>query len=373
MEKFKEWYENRHDYARQWKEKNGGKVIGFFCTYVPEEILYAAGVLPVRVLGSHEPQNVTEPHIFGMYCPFCRDVLAQGLKGRYDYLDGITIAQSCLHIRQSFCSWDVHIPVEFSYYINMPHHVQSKRSYPFLREELVLFKEAVEKWIGKKITDTDLDRGIEIMNRYRKLMRQAYELRKSDNPPFTGLESMLMAASSQMVDKREFSDYLEGLLKNLPARKLNRDSGFRLMTIGSEDDDVVFTKMVEDAGSTIVIEDHCTGSRYFWNLVEPQEDRLAAIAARYVDRPACPTKDWPERTRLPHILSLAREWDVQGAVIVQQKFCDPHELDIPAIRKFLDKNGIKTLFLELDVTVPVGQFRIRVDAFLETLSSEDLF
>ncbi|KUK52286.1 MAG: Benzoyl-CoA reductase, bzd-type, N subunit [Desulfotomaculum sp. 46_296] len=86
MEKFMEWYENRHDYARQWKEKNGGKVIGFFCTYVPEEILYAADILPVRVLGSHQPQNVTEPHIFGMYCPFCRDVLAQGLQGRYEYL-----------------------------------------------------------------------------------------------------------------------------------------------------------------------------------------------------------------------------------------------------------------------------------------------
>ena len=72
-------------------QRTGGKVIGYFCTYVPEEILHAAGVLPVRILGSHEPQDVTEPHIFGMYCPFCRDCLAQGLQGRYDYLDGIMI------------------------------------------------------------------------------------------------------------------------------------------------------------------------------------------------------------------------------------------------------------------------------------------
>jgi benzoyl-CoA reductase subunit C len=77
FDKFAEIHKGRHDYARAWKERTGGKVMGTFCTYVPEEILYAAGVLPVRILGSHEPQDVTEPHIFGMYCPFCRDCLAQ--------------------------------------------------------------------------------------------------------------------------------------------------------------------------------------------------------------------------------------------------------------------------------------------------------
>ncbi len=58
---------------------------------------------------------------------------------------------------------------------------------------------------------------------------------------------------------------------------------------------------------------------------------------------------------------------------MQQKFCDPHELDIPAIKKALEGKGIPTLFLELDVTVPIGQFRTRVEAFLEMLQEEDLF
>jgi len=57
IEKFKEWYDTRHEYSKNWKEKTGGKILGYFCTYVPEEILYAADVLPVRILGSHEPQN----------------------------------------------------------------------------------------------------------------------------------------------------------------------------------------------------------------------------------------------------------------------------------------------------------------------------
>jgi benzoyl-CoA reductase subunit C len=193
MEMFKEWYDARHEYAKEWKEKTGGKVMGYFCTYVPEEILLAADVLPVRILGSHEPQDVTEPHIFGMFCPFCRDCLAQGLKGRYDYLDGIMISQSCLHIRQAYTSWEMHIPTPFNYYLPMPHHVQSPRALPYLRGELENFKKAVEEWTGKTITNEDLDRGIEIMNRHRKLMREAYDTRKQADPPMSGLEAMYMA------------------------------------------------------------------------------------------------------------------------------------------------------------------------------------
>lgn len=371
---FKNWYEKRHDYAKEWKERSGGKVIGYFCTYVPEEILYAADVLPVRVLGGHEPQDVTEPHIFGMYCPFCRDVLAQGLKNRFDYLDGITISQSCLHVRQAYTSWDLHRPTEFSYYLPMPHHVQSDRSRPFLRSELEKFKEAVEQWTGKTITDDDLDRGIEIMNTNRRLLRQIFELRKAENPPLTGQEAMYLVLSSQMTDKREHNKALRELLEKLPDRKVEREPGERLMIIGSENDDIPFTEMVEQiCGATFVTDDHCTGTRYFWNEVIPKEDRLMAIANRYVDRIPCPTKDWPARRRVDHIKTMVEEYEVQGVIVIQQKFCDPHELDIPAIQKSLKEINIPTLFLEFDITAPLGPFRIRVEAFLEMMRQEDLF
>ena len=101
MESFKELIDNRHEYAREWKKRTGGKVLGYLCSYVPEEIAVAAGVLPVRIFGSHEPQDVAEKHIYSMFCPFCRDCLAQGLLGRYDYLDGLVMAHSCMHLRQT--------------------------------------------------------------------------------------------------------------------------------------------------------------------------------------------------------------------------------------------------------------------------------
>ena len=373
MEKFKEWYEQRHTYAKEWKKKTGGKVAGYFCTYVPEEILYAADVLPVRILGSHEPQDVTEPHIFGMFCPFCRDCLAQGLQGRYDYLDGVMIAQSCLHIRQAYTSWKMHIPVDFSYYLPMPNNVQSKRALPYLTGELETFKEAVEKWTGKKITDEGLNKGIEAMNTSRQLTRDLYELRKQENPPLTGLEAMYAVVASQMVDKKDYNAALQEILQKLPQRQIENGSKVRLMILGSENDDTEFVDMVESLGAMLVVDDHCTGSRYFWNQVNTNGNLLEAIAARYIERVPCPSKDWPERTRIEHILKLAKDWNVQGAIVIQQKFCDPHELDIPSIIESLKSNGVPAQFLELDVTVPVGQFKTRVEAFLEMLSEEDLF
>jgi benzoyl-CoA reductase subunit C len=370
IEKFKQWTDNKHDYAREWKKRTGGKVVGTLCTYVPEEILYAAGILPVRMLGSHEQTMYAQAHIFDMFCPFSRDVLDQALRGRVEYLDGLVIAHSCIHQRQVYWAWRKHAPVEFSYYIPIPHGTQRPGRYEYMAAELNDFKEAVEEWLGKTITNEDLDRAIEIYNTNRRLLKQVYEFRKLDDPHLTGLEAMEIAVSNQVTDKQEHNQALEELLKELPERKLDREAGTRLMIIGSEDDDREFIEMVEEKmtlPATIVIEEHCTGSRYFWNEVIPQEDRIMAIGARYLDRVPCPSKDWPERLRFPHILDLAKEYNVEGVITMQQKFCDPHELDMPVLMKFLEDNGYPSYFLEFEITVPLGQFSTRVEAFLETM------
>jgi len=374
FQQFREWIDNRHEYAKSWKEKNQGKVVGYFCTYVPEEIMYAADLLPVRVLGSHEPPTVTEPYIFAMYCHFCRDCLAQGLKGRFEYLDGIVEGQSCLHLRQAFNAWRLHIPIDYAYYIYVPHGIQTRRAIPYFTKELERFKESLEKWTGKAVTSEDLDKGTQILNRNRELMRKVTEYRKLNPPKITGLEAMEMTLASQIVDKREHNKLLEQLLAELPNRQMSRKSDVRLMIIGSEDDDRVFMKNVEDLGATFVVDEHCTGTRYYWDNVTPSEDRLQAIATRYVNRIPCPSKDWPELTRVRHAVNLAKEYNVNGALIIQNKFCDPHGIEIPPLKEALSQVGVQTYPLEFDVTVPWGQFRTRVEAFLETLTGlEELF
>lgn len=374
FKEFEERAKNAHDYARRWKERTGGKVVGYFCTYAPEEILYAAGVLPVRILGSQEPQSVTEPHIFGMYCPWCRDCLAQGLLGRYDYLDGIMEAHSCLHLRQAYASWKLHVPVDFSYYLPMPNHVQSPRAIPFLVKELEDFQRAVEEWTGKKIAESDLLNAIEVYDTNRRLMREVYETRKRPVPSVSGQETLYMVLASQVSDKAEHNQMLKKVIAQLKERPPGKErTGVRLMQIGSEQNDPDFEAMVESLHAVVVVDDHCGGTRYFWNETPPGDNALERIARRYLDRPRCPSKDWPERDRLRHLKDLAQQYHVEGVLLIQQKFCDPHEVDMPVIDKMFKELGIPTYPLELDLTVPYGQFKIRMEAFIEMLEQDLLF
>jgi benzoyl-CoA reductase subunit C len=256
----------------------------------------------------------------------------------------------------------------------MPNNVQSPHAVPYLAGEIKAFKSAVEKWIGKEITEDEIRNGIKVMNENRSLMHQLYEYKKQENPPIPGEETMEVAISQQLVDKKEHSQALIKLIEDLKTAPTGKNTGTRLMILGSENDDIPFIQMVESIGGTVVIDDHCIGTRYFWNNVkEDNEDLLTSIAKRYVERPACPSKDWMERSRVEYIIKLAKDFDAKGAIVIQQKFCDPHEIDIPAIIKELNDADIKTLFLEFDVTVPIGQFKIRVEAFLEMFQEEDLF
>ncbi|RLF10931.1 MAG: benzoyl-CoA reductase [Thermoprotei archaeon] len=384
LAEFKDIVEKRHEYAKAWKERTNGKVVGYFCTYTPEEIFYAAdNILPVRVAPGHslEGMSFVEPYIYSMFCPLCRDCCAQGFIGLYDYLDGICIGQSCIHMRQAYNAWRLFMKedrgkdYEFMHYIYVPHGVQNPPAVPYMAAEIAEFKKAVEKWIGKTLSDADIDKGIKLMNKTRQLLNQLYEYRKRDNPPITGTEALYTVLAAMYSDKREYVDKLEQLLKLLPDRKLDRQTGFRLMTLSSLNDHVDFIHKVEDLGSTVVVDDQCTGMRYFWGDVPEKPDRMMALAERYIlKRIPCPAKDWPERWRLEHIKRLAKEWNVQGALYLQYKYCDPHELDVVAVRNALRDMGISMYFLELDVTVPWGQFRTRVEAFFEALGGiEELF
>ncbi len=204
FDQFKQWYDKRHDYARAWKARTGGTVVATMCTYTPEELLIAAGMLPVRVLGAHEPQNVTEPHIFGMFCPFCRDSLAQGLLGRYAYAEGVTLTQSCIQYRQTFNSWRAHVPtVKWDYYLPMPNEVQSPHAKKLHREEVRKFRAFLETTLGRKIPDADLKQAIETVNKNRRLLKQLFDFRKEENPRVTGLEALYASITAQFIDKAD--------------------------------------------------------------------------------------------------------------------------------------------------------------------------
>jgi benzoyl-CoA reductase subunit C len=369
LTKFHNIVESPHKLVRQWKATTGQKVLGYLCTNLPEELLYASGVLPVRLLGTNEPESVTDSYIWATtFCPFSRDCFAQALKGRYAYIDGITYGFCCLHARHVFESWKKHIPVEFSYELNVP-YLFSPHAKTFLVSEMEDFKLSLEKWTGNKITNDNIDKAIEIYNTNRQLMGNLYNLMKADNPPITGAEIVEIALAGMIIDKKEHNILLREALKELSVKKPSVNIKPRLMLLGSVNNNVNLIRYIESLGAMVVTDDYCTGRRYYQTEVVPQENRLAALASREMDRPPCPLKDIPERRRPGVYSKLVDDYRVNGVIYTIQRMCDAHGLDFPAIEDGLKEKGLPVLKLEMDFSIPVGQYRTRIEAFLEMINT----
>ncbi len=361
---------NRHEYAQNWKRRNNGKVAGVFCIYVPEEILHALGILSVRVFGSREPDDVTEPYITSWWCAHCRGSMAEVLKGKYSYIEGLVYAVSCPHIFQVYNSWARQKGIEYAYDFSVPENSCNTFALDFLSAEFDDFAHSVEAWLGKKLDKEVFSKSVELFNRNRQLLEELYALRKSDNPPISGSESMEVVMAGMSMDKAEHTQLLQVLLSELPGRTAPHHRA-RLMLLGSENDDVGMVKFIESYGGLVVTDDLCVGSRYFGGgPIALDSDLLKATATRYLNRPHCPQKDIVERRRIPRILQQIQDYRVQGVIYLLEKFCEPHAYDLPTIKAEMDKKGITFLILETDLTTPVGQFRTRVEAFMDLIEAK---
>ena len=366
LEKLHDVSVNHHKYAVEWKEKSGRKVFGCMSNYCPEEIIYAAGVLPIRVVGSREPSDITQTHVSNRTCVYARDILAEGLLGHYAYLDGIVLTHGCQMIQLMFHSWRLHIPTAFKYLVYFPTLIRSRGAKALITQNLKAFSDSLGEWMGKAITTKKLDDAIKVYNTNRSLLRQLYELRKGV-PPISGTEALEVTLAGSFMDKKEHNTLLRQLLKELPKRKLGTGEEKRIMIAGSEFDDVDLIKIIESVGAVVVTDDIATGGRSIWTDVIPQEDPYEAIATRLITRPPDASKDVPDRLRVPHILNLVKDYRVDGVIILQNKFCDTYQWDNPALMAALTAAGIPNLRLETDIVNPAGQFRTRVEAFIETL------
>jgi len=365
MDRFRNILKNHHQYARDWKKKTGGKVLGYYEPYMPEELVYAAGILPVRLLSEHEPDDNTDRQMYAN-CACSRDLLNQFMLGRYDYIDGLVNAEGCQWMLNAFQTTLNNKPALFNHYVFVPDYVDGRTSKDVMYSELKTFKKALEKWTGKLITNEALDHAIEVYNTNRRLMRQIYELRRADNPVVLGSEAMEMVLASQIMDKEEQNRWLEEVIAEMPARKPIIDSGVRLMLLGSETSDANLERLVESLGANVVIDELCTGSCYFWNEVIPQSDRLMAIALRYLGRPHCALKDNNWRRRPSHIHQLFEDYQAQGVIIAKQIYCHPHGTDNPHIWTILRERNIPFHYMERD-TMADEESRTRIEAFINML------
>ena len=375
MKGFKAIIENRHEYAKSLKQRKGQLLAGYMCTHIPEEILYAAGILPVRILSSHLPQAITRSYLHETYCSFSHDCAYEGLQHNYDYLDLIVMGSSCVHMSEAFNVW-----VRFagfqqkSFLMPFPHIVHTKRAGEFLEESFGEFKQFIEKFVNRSITDDDLEKAIKVYNRNRRLLKRLWEFLKRENPPITGLQVATATLASQVMDKQECNKMLKRLIQKLETEPGEVPPGIRLMVTGGACDDLRIFELIEhlNYSTNLIFSDSCTATRYFWfEVPEDRPDKLKALAEGYLSRIPCPAKDnvpgTGEKKRFRFIQQFIEDFRPDGIVFIYQRFCSPQPHDIAALKPILNKLGIPWTELELDTTIPSIQFRTRLEALVETI------
>jgi len=350
--------------VQDWK-KQGKKVVGFFCCYVPEEILYAAGIFPFRLRAPGCTDTTSaDVYMSHLNCSYARSCLQFIFDGRYDFLDGLIITDSCDHIRRLY---DLLREVRDNPFIH-PHKV-SDYSIALYQENLGTFRESVEKAFGVEITDASLRRAIDIYNETRSLLRGLYELRKADNPPLTGAETLGVVLAATMIPREQYNTLLHQLLEELKEREGITDYRARLMVAGGGGcDDPAYYEVMEQLGGLVVADTLCFGSRYFWEPVEHTEDPLFGLARSYLNRPSCARMVDGVAERVDFIRKMAADFNADGVVYHRLRYCDLWAGQLLYVRDQLGKSNLPMLDLEREYALGgTGQLRTRIQAFLERL------
>ncbi len=351
---------------------DGRRAIGFFCSYAPEEIIQAAGFLPVRLFGSHEHVDLADGYLQSYCCSLLRGALEDGLAGRLDFLDGMVFPHTCDSIQRLSDIWRINLQRDaFFADVVLPVNLSSDSSRVYLEAVLAKFREELAAWKGQPITEADLREAIRLYNQIRSAMRELYELRSKRPGLLSSGEMHAVIRGSMVMDRYRALDLLQMLLKDLSRAQDGETDALRVLLSGSVCDEPRIFDVVEKAGATVIWDDLCTGSRYFDSLIRENRDPIPALADRHIRRQLCPAKYKGPNFRLQQLLQSVKDHDAAGVVFLLLKFCDPHAFDYPDLKELLEKNGVPVLLLEIeDRLPPEGQLATRLETFVQMIGGE---
>ena len=330
------------------KRKNT-KIFAHFCSYTPEEIIYAAGILPVRIFGSSTIERAST-HLQSYCCSYAKRVLEQGLANQYD---GSVFVHSCDTMQRLTDIWEQSVNENFHDTVVGP--VALDKGSDYLVKELERFRTALEGYAGE-ISEDNLKKSIQIYNENRNLLQMLYEKRKEGHIPAFVIDR-IMRASMTMV-KEEHTELLTQFLEEV---EVEENSLPRLLITGSLILDPEIFNIIEEYGS-IRFDDLCVGSRY---ITPVEELSLPGIAQRY-QKMWCPCRSY-QSSRVDYLVEKCKEYSIDGVVLLLQKFCEPHFFESVYTRTQLKEQGLPCLQLELEDQPSLEQIRTRVQAFCEIL------
>jgi benzoyl-CoA reductase subunit C len=363
MQEFQHAILARHEIAKSWKSRNQ-PVVGWTCTYTPEEVIYAAGILPVMVFAGLGDTRLADTYMPLNSCSFTRACFNAVLRGDYDYLDGFVESNACDNRGKTYDMWVNYSKIPSIYFINTPHS-NTEKAHQFFYQETVKFKDWLQNTFKKEITNDSLKDAVGVYNENRSLLKKIYDLKMKKPPLISGVEFLEAALSSLVMPKEEHSELLSQLLNESGNRSDFPQEGVRLLVTGSVMDNTELVKLIESVGGNVVADDWCTGSRYFWNPVDSNGDPLKAIARRYLDKVPSSFM-YQHEQRFKHVQELAKQFEVEGVIMFVIKYCDTHMFDAPLLRDELKAMGLPVLYLEWEHSMSgFAGLKTRVEAFIE--------
>lgn len=359
-------------------QKTGGKVFGTFCVYVPDEVVVACGGAVTGLCGGSQ-----------FWVPEGEKVLPSGVCSLVKASLGAHFGKTCpyfsvadMYVGETTCdgkkkAYEILGADKRTYVMDIP-QMKRQKDIDAWTEEIAAFANEVESFTGIALTAANLNDAIKIINEKRRALARVYEARKAANCiPISGKDALLMMQIAFFDDPVRCAEKANALADELEERVAQGISVFsagtkRILLTGTPlaIPNWKLHHLIETSGAAVVCEEMCTGTRYFENLVDEDastlEEQFAALSERYMkNNCACFT---PNPGRIEDIVRLARDYQVDGVIDANLKFCTLYDIEKSSVAAALEEEGIPVLGLETDYTDnDAEQLRTRIGAFIEML------
>jgi benzoyl-CoA reductase/2-hydroxyglutaryl-CoA dehydratase subunit BcrC/BadD/HgdB len=355
----------------------GDKFVGTFCIYVPEEILVALGTVHLALCGG---TSVSIPYAEGMFprniCPLVKSTLGLALSGTCPYgpLEDLAVGETTCDAKKK--TWDV-LGREGGFHVLEVPQKKHPADRELWFEEVRGFAARIEELTGRKLEVGPLREAVRLMNAKRHALARLNDFRRLDPPSLSGTDALVIMQAALIDDPVRFTAEVGLLNEELEERRRAGISPFppgskRIMIAGCPSvlGNWKVHHLVESGGAAIVVDETCTGTRYFANEVEETagtlDDVLAAIAARYL-KVDCSCFS-PNIERLENVIRLAKEFRADGVIQYILHACHTYNIEAISVAAALKEAGFPSLKVETDYSEEDAErLRLRVEAFLEGL------
>ncbi|HEY2222650.1 2-hydroxyacyl-CoA dehydratase family protein [Actinomycetospora sp.] len=358
-------------YVARWKERSGGKAVGVFPMNFPAEIVHAGGALPVLLQENREPDSLGRNLLAEFYCGYTRNIADQAAKGSLAGYDGFFLADHCTQLLGAVDVVRSELPETPVFFGQLPTSLTDAWTPDKAHRTMRSFVEETDRFVGRPVTDEDLAGSIAVFNENRRLLRELFASRRAGNAALTSGQMQALVKSSMVMDKQEHSALLRRVIAGLG--EVPRDGRVRLHLSGhlchAPRPELLAT--IEECGALVVDDDLFTGYRYVSTDADEDGDPVEALAQRYLDRDAtlpCPTRVKHESDWEDELVRAVETSGADGVIVLMVRFCEPHMLYYPELRKRLNERAIPHLLIETEHEgLPVETVRTRVEALLERI------